>query len=81
MSNSIASLFDMHSKTDAHCLMELSNREWARYKDSAIHVSGRVEDRSNECLHIYYEDIIIGSNVSIMKRRSMCNGNIYGGRR
>ena len=78
MSNSIVSLFEMHDKKDAHCLMELSNREWERYKDSSIHVSGRVEDKSNKCIHIYYEDIIIGKNVSIMKRRSMCNGkNIW----
>ena len=77
MSHSIASLFKMNSKIKAHCLMEMSEREWGRYKYSAIHVSGRVEERRKGCLHIYYEDIIIGGKVSIMKRRSILNGKIY----
>ena len=78
MSNSIVSMFEMHSKTYAHCLMELSKREWVRYKDSTIHVSGRVEDRSNKCLHIYYKDIIIGSNVCIIKKDLYVMEKLYG---
>ena len=64
----------MDSTKDAHCLMELSEREWNWYIDSSIHVSGRVEEPHKGCTHILYENIEFGSRAKIMKRRSICNG-------
>ena len=73
MKDSFTDLCHMDSTKDAHYLMELSEKEWNRYKDSSIYVSGRVEDPHKGCTHILYENIEFGSRVKIMKRRSIFN--------
>ena len=66
----------MSSIVDAHCLMELSQTEWKRYKDSSIHVSGRVEKQETGCKHILYDTINIGKKIQKIKKKSMCNGKL-----
>ena len=53
----------MSSIVDAHCLMELSQTEWKRWKDSSIHVSGRVEKLEMGTKHILYKTIKIGKKL------------------
>ena len=66
----------MSSIVDAHCLMELSQTEWKRWKDSSIHVSGRVEKLEMGTKHILYKNIKVGKKIEKMKKKSMCNGRL-----
>ena len=67
--NSAEPLFEMSSIADAHCLMELSQTEWKRYKDSSIHASGRVENK-NRVVSIYYTMLLMSGNKYVRLREN-----------
>ena len=66
--------YEYSNTNSPHCLMELSDREWQRYKKSSILVSNRVISKDVGCDHIMYENVEYGSEVKSMKKRSISKG-------
>ena len=53
--------------------MELSQREWKRYKESSVFVIGKIETVQDDCSHVLYNKVVYGNNVQLTKRRSTSN--------
>ena len=47
--------------------MELTQREWDRYKKSAIHATDKLIKKHEECDHVLYQNVTYGENVKPMK--------------
>ena len=57
-----------------HCMMELSAKEWVRYKDNSIVVGGLGVCNTSGNTEVLYSNVEYGKNVKYIKRRSISNG-------
>ena len=64
----------MNTKLAPHTVVELTQREWDRYKKSAIHVTDTLIEKHEEYDHVLYQNVTCGENLKPMKRKSISNG-------
>ena len=66
----ISSIIMNDSNVVPHCLMEISSREWIRFKENSVHLTSSYTDNKK----IFYKDVTWGKNCVTQKRKLVSNG-------
>ena len=69
---------DTSVRGSPHSLIELSSKQWSRLKSSSIFVNDMVvNDNQNKIRSVTYNDITVGNEVKLRKKRGISNGIHY----